>query len=196
MAEQPSVSRVRVASAPPLPQVAGAMLHWGDSIGAGDDVEPRPFSAWPDGVREAVTGRDRHPPERDRSPGGLRRPESLHRALSEACLDDPQVYRNTTRRSVWQVVGGKRPAARSRLVGRVLSPSARFAHDSNMGSTNVTDGMGPRQYILLYTYVVGYPTCLWISCATQRNHTAPSPFIIQPRASPPACNTRCQDAGG
>jgi hypothetical protein len=56
--------------------------------------------------------------------------------------------------------GGKRPAARSRLVGGLPCPCARFAHDSNMGSTNVTDGMGPRQYIFLYTYVVGYPTCL------------------------------------
>lgn len=45
MAEQPSVSRARVASAPPLPQVAGAMLHWGDSIGVCGDVEPRPASA-------------------------------------------------------------------------------------------------------------------------------------------------------
>jgi hypothetical protein len=54
--------------------------------------------------------------------------------------------------------GGKRPAARSRLVGGLPCPCARFTHDSNMGSTNVTDGTGPRQYILLYTYVVGYST--------------------------------------
>jgi hypothetical protein len=51
--------------------------------------------------------------------------------------------------------GGKRPAARSRLVGGLPWPGARFAHDSNICSTNVTDGTGPRQYILLNTYVVG-----------------------------------------
>jgi len=44
--------------------------------------------------------------------------------------------------------GGKRPAARGWLVGSLPWPGARFAHDSNMGSTNVTDGTGPRQYIL------------------------------------------------
>jgi hypothetical protein len=42
-----------------------------------------------DGAREAAAGRDRHAHQRDRSPGGLRRPESLHGAVSEARLDDP-----------------------------------------------------------------------------------------------------------
>jgi hypothetical protein len=65
MAEQPSVSRVRVASAPPLPQVAGA--------------DQSHFTAL------------------------------FRKHVSMA----PQVYRNTTRRSVWQVVAvsGRQRAA-------------------------------------------------------------------------------------
>jgi AraC-like DNA-binding protein len=46
MAEQPGVSGAMVASAPPLPQVAGATLHWGDDrSGVCADVEPHTFSA-------------------------------------------------------------------------------------------------------------------------------------------------------
>jgi hypothetical protein len=44
MAEEPSVSSVVVASATPLPQAAGATLHWDDSSGVCGDVEPRTFS--------------------------------------------------------------------------------------------------------------------------------------------------------
>jgi hypothetical protein len=61
-------------------------------------------------------------------------------------------------------IGSKRTAARGLLVGRVLSPPARFAHDSNICSTNVTDGTGPRPYIILYTHVVGYPTRPGLVC--------------------------------
>jgi hypothetical protein len=45
MAEQPSVFRARGASPLQLPQVDGVVLHWVDSIGTCDDVEPHPFSA-------------------------------------------------------------------------------------------------------------------------------------------------------
>ena len=92
--------------------------------------------------------------------------------------------------------GGKRPAARSRLVGGLPCPCARFAHDSNMGSTNVTDGMGPRQYIFLYTYVWDTPHVYEARVPPREITRRRPPFIIQPRAFPPACDTRCQDAGG
>jgi len=68
--------------------------------------------------------------------------------------------------------GGKRPAARARLGGGLPWPYARFAHDSNICSTNVTDGTGPRQYILLYTHVVGYPTYLRPLCRPGKAHGA------------------------
>ena len=63
----------------------------------------------PNGVREAVAGRDRHAPQRVRSPGGLRRPESLHRALSQARFDDPtgiqKHHKAMSNASVWQACG-------------------------------------------------------------------------------------------
>jgi AraC-like DNA-binding protein len=45
MAEQPGISRAVMASATPLPQAAGAMLHWDDSSGVCGDVESHTFSA-------------------------------------------------------------------------------------------------------------------------------------------------------
>ena len=44
----------------------------------------------PDGTREAVIARDRRAPHRHRSPGWVRGPKSLHRALSDARRPDPQ----------------------------------------------------------------------------------------------------------
>ena len=45
MAEEPSVSSAVVASATPLPQAAGPMLHWDDRSGVCGDVESLAFSA-------------------------------------------------------------------------------------------------------------------------------------------------------
>jgi hypothetical protein len=53
MAEKPGVSRAVVARGTPLPQAAGATLHWDDSCGVCDDVEPRTFS---ESVRQPPSG--------------------------------------------------------------------------------------------------------------------------------------------
>ena len=56
--------------------------HWAAAAPVRDPV--------PDGARQAVAGRNRHAPHRDRAPGRMHGPKSLHCALSDTRLHDTQ----------------------------------------------------------------------------------------------------------